>query len=67
MMYSSRTFRGGDIRDLIVPALEFIEWPTDLSAYVLVDASGAVSRRRKHPRGWSKLTRRKDRHGKDEG
>ena len=67
MMYSSRTFRGGDIRDLVVPALEFIEWPTDLSAYVLVDVSGAVSRRMKHPRGWSKLTKRKARDGKDEG
>lgn len=67
MMYSSRTFRGGDIRDLIVPALEFIEWPTDLSAYALVDVSGAVSRRMKHPRGWSKLTKRKARDGKDEG
>lgn len=67
MMYSSRTFRGGDIRDLVVPALEFIEWPTDLSAYVLVDVSGAVSRRRKHPRGWPKPTKRKDKDGKDEG
>ena len=55
LMYSARTYRGGDIRDLIRPSLEFIGWPTDLAAYVLVDVSGAVSRRRKHPRGYTKL------------
>jgi len=40
MMYSSKTFTRGDIRDMLVPALEFMGWPTDLELYHLVGTSG---------------------------
>ena len=40
MMYSSKTFARGDIRDMVVPALEFMGWPADLERYHLVTKAG---------------------------
>ena len=61
MLYSSKTYRSGDIRDLLKPALEFVGWPTDVSKYSLVGVSGQFYKRRQRPKGRCTATERKRR------
>lgn len=61
MLYSSKMYRSGDIRDLLKPALEFVGWPTDMSKYSLVGVSGQFYKRRQRPNGRRMTAERKRR------
>ena len=48
MPYSSETYPTGDVRDLLVPALGYMGWPTDLTPYLLVGKTGRFAKDHEH-------------------